>query len=539
MKLQPDFKFKERLIAANPNDDVFASKITLDVAAEEPDGDPGKSNLSASQPPASAPPAPVASAPPAPAPVGSSTSRPDAEEYKKDSSTTSHSQAVDSVVGHVRSSASTTNGDQNATLEGEKDEEEVRTPGTETGTGTGLGMQSSSQSAKNATATPGSSVAHVAHNSSVALGVDRAPHQGLRGVSETTITQQPVVPSQDPLSLLPPEDRLLLERAKWLVARFAKAPPDEFIAKEIDIVDDSIDQATLDALVAKEAAKRARAGADGSDISDSEESEEGEDDDGDSDDMSDSSESRLAKAKAKEAKKVPKKPTKEIIYIRPPILPGADMASIVAPAVVDAPVSALEHLHQLEAYGENVENAISSDMAPRMIIGLMDFLIEGSVTSFHEEDRRDWIKSVLQSSSSPQPSTSADAVKFQVAVDDAAEEIMVQHSWRKALLNLRVLHPGAGNYSGVGHELDPSDPVTPGLFARLIDMRDDMTGVMRTQMVKFARGGEISGADAAHALVAGPAGVDPINVYAGNLTQQLTMRVRSTQDSVRPVMTDG
>ena len=49
-----------------------------------------------------------------------------------------------------------------------------------------------------------------------------------------------------------------------------------------------------------------------------------------------------------------------------------------------------------------------------------------------------------------------------------AELIGGAKDWRNALLYLRTMYPGAGNYSGVGVELDSAES---GLYKRIVEMR--------------------------------------------------------------------
>ena len=44
-----------------------------------------------------------------------------------------------------------------------------------------------------------------------------------------------------------------------------------------------------------------------------------------------------------------------------------------------------------------------------------------------------------------------------------------EQTWREALLYLRTMYPGAGNYSGVGLELDDAETA---MFWRIADMRE-------------------------------------------------------------------
>ena len=60
----------------------------------------------------------------------------------------------------------------------------------------------------------------------------------------------------------------------------------------------------------------------------------------------------------------------------------------------------------------------------------------------------------------------------------ASEVIGGAKSWRNALLYLRTMHPGAGNYSGVGVPLDAAESQ---LYKRIVDMRSLLAEVVRRQ----------------------------------------------------------
>ncbi len=68
------------------------------------------------------------------------------------------------------------------------------------------------------------------------------------------------------------------------------------------------------------------------------------------------------------------------------------------------------------------------------------------------------------------------------SVAAAAELIGGAKSWRNALLYLRTMYPGAGNYSGVGVELDSAES---GLYTRIVEMRSVLGDVVKQQTAKF------------------------------------------------------
>ena len=49
------------------------------------------------------------------------------------------------------------------------------------------------------------------------------------------------------------------------------------------------------------------------------------------------------------------------------------------------------------------------------------------------------------------------------------QRMLGEQTWREALLYLRTMYPGAGNYSGVGLELDDAETA---MFWRIADMRE-------------------------------------------------------------------
>jgi hypothetical protein len=63
--------------------------------------------------------------------------------------------------------------------------------------------------------------------------------------------------------------------------------------------------------------------------------------------------------------------------------------------------------------------------------------------------------------------------------------VMGDFSWRTAVMYLRALHPQGGNASGVGAPLDPE--AKPGIYTRILDMRDSLVGVMRRKKARADR----------------------------------------------------
>jgi hypothetical protein len=166
------------------------------------------------------------------------------------------------------------------------------------------------------------------------------------------------------------------------------------------------------------------------------------------------------------------------------------------------------------------------DTAARMLLGMMTFLQDGDVTTMAPEDRRDWTTEVLRSvedaketerlaaSAEHEHQHSAHMIDHETgmplqevppdhpqyhdsinshrrqkkmsvsqrAAEVASEIIGGAKSWRNALLYLRTMHPGAGNYSGVGVELDSSESQ---LYKRIVDMRHLLGDVVTRQSHKM------------------------------------------------------
>ena len=162
----------------------------------------------------------------------------------------------------------------------------------------------------------------------------------------------------------------------------------------------------------------------------------------------------------------------------------------------------------------------TEDTAARLLLGFMNFLEEGDVTTFAPEDRRAWTQEVLmtvheqkeaetrasllaahpemaesmlphkeggdQSDESSHPVRHRHMHHLRMSISQrasaaAAEVIGGAKSWRNALLHLRTMFPGAGNYSGVGVELDAAESA---LYSRIVDMRNTLNDVVTRQSTK-------------------------------------------------------
>ena len=118
------------------------------------------------------------------------------------------------------------------------------------------------------------------------------------------------------------------------------------------------------------------------------------------------------------------------------------------------------------------------------------------------------------------------------------EESVSPHSWRVALMQLRGMFPGAGNYSGVGVPLDKTEllPATGGygvgngMYARLLEMRHTQDLIIlrkqaQTERRKAAESIDTTSHPSAGTLGRGmmmtSIGASEFNVYAGNLSNMV------------------
>ena len=118
------------------------------------------------------------------------------------------------------------------------------------------------------------------------------------------------------------------------------------------------------------------------------------------------------------------------------------------------------------------------------------------------------------------------------------EEFVSPHSWRVALMQLRGMFPGAGNYSGVGVPLDKTEllPTTGGygvgngMYARLLEMRHTQDQIIlrkqaQTEKRKAAESIDTTSHPSAGTLGKGmlmtSIGASEFNVYAGNLSNMV------------------
>jgi len=163
-----------------------------------------------------------------------------------------------------------------------------------------------------------------------------------------------------------------------------------------------------------------------------------------------------------------------------------------------------------------------------MLLALCDFLEKGDVTGFAPDDRREWTKHVLSSVRDPvvDDTVGEDGVpklsSAQEAMLEEATDIVITRTWRDTLMGLRTLYPGAGNYSGVGKELDSTNN---GIFVRIIEMKDAMLKVMKTQEALYNQKSEDQRLLLGNGTLGSSGGnVDesektmvPLNIYASNV----------------------
>ena len=123
------------------------------------------------------------------------------------------------------------------------------------------------------------------------------------------------------------------------------------------------------------------------------------------------------------------------------------------------------------------------------------------------------------------------------------EEWVSPHSWRVALMQLRGMFPGAGNYSGVGVPLDKTEllPATGGygvgngMYARLLEMRHTQDLIIQRKQAQTERrkaaesidttshpsAAAGTGALGRGGMLMTSIGASEFNVYAGNLSNMV------------------
>lgn len=155
-------------------------------------------------------------------------------------------------------------------------------------------------------------------------------------------------------------------------------------------------------------------------------------------------------------------------------------------------------------------------------------IFAGDVSSFAPEDKRHWLETVLGAGSGlvglPESETTSllDRNTTGTGVSQLQlprqQRMLGEQTWREALLYLRTMFPGAGNYSGVGLELDDAETA---MFWRIADMRDMLAENSRRGAAK---------ALAAKAREMGRTGGDRDRVEASALSASLRASLGAPSD---------
>ena len=153
-----------------------------------------------------------------------------------------------------------------------------------------------------------------------------------------------------------------------------------------------------------------------------------------------------------------------------------------------------------------------ADMATKMFLGVINFLFTGDASNLAPEDRHNWLETVLRSQNN------GDLGADLSQTLPTSETVMGEKSWREALLYLRTVFPGAGNYSGVGAELDDAETA---MYWRIAEMRENLTDntkrsankllLARRSAASTGKSLEVDPVDSIELLL-------PINPYASNLS---------------------
>eukprot|EP00981_Chlorochromonas_danica_P007758 scaffold1881_cov181-Ochromonas_danica.AAC.13 len=151
----------------------------------------------------------------------------------------------------------------------------------------------------------------------------------------------------------------------------------------------------------------------------------------------------------------------------------------------------------------------------KMLVTFFDFLETGDITNLPDEDRRMWAQHLLdkvrqqqqqQDSSNSNNNSNNNNMTNPATNDDSSGSVPVavtsskplqdilstvdrqmsgMATWQEALLTLRAMFPGAGNFSGLGRPLTPEKDV---LFAqRIIQMQEDIRRIETQSTVRHQR----------------------------------------------------
>jgi hypothetical protein len=164
-----------------------------------------------------------------------------------------------------------------------------------------------------------------------------------------------------------------------------------------------------------------------------------------------------------------------------------------------------QELQEIYYHDEELEDIVIT--WAKMLFTILEFLETGDITNLPEEDKRLWAKHLLATSQPAKPVVSSffsdevvegsdigqqstgSANDIETAIRNALitvdERMHGGISWREALLQLRTMFPGAGNFSGfgVGIELEHDTH----LFQRLLKMRTDLQKVEDLQANRYQR----------------------------------------------------
>ena len=160
------------------------------------------------------------------------------------------------------------------------------------------------------------------------------------------------------------------------------------------------------------------------------------------------------------------------------VVTGTGTDTDTAPAPATATTEAEPMSDDLDQLTEDVPPAspilppLQADMATKMFLGVIDFLLTGDASNLAPEDRHDWLTSILtnQQQQPQQLQQPSEGTNFSQAIP-TGETVLGEKSWREALVYLRTMFPGAGNYSGVGTELDDAETA---MYWRIAEMRDNL-----------------------------------------------------------------
>lgn len=136
----------------------------------------------------------------------------------------------------------------------------------------------------------------------------------------------------------------------------------------------------------------------------------------------------------------------------------------------------------------------------KMLFTFLEFLETGDITNLPQEDKRLWAQFLLEQAHRQNEipyevftyghgETNGDGTTnplqhaIQQALITVDERMHGGMSWREALLTLRTMFPGAGNFSGFGVGLE--NPHDTALFTRLLRMRGELRKIEDYQQQRY------------------------------------------------------